>query len=103
MSIRGADELVRRVQRLDQQNVPKMVHAALLQQLRRKRSQIPRATGALERSLLNGSDDTVTAHRVTIEGLAYGLYQKLPQLNARQAAEQVGRGLMRRAGLSGGY
>ena len=103
MSFKGTDGLVHRVQALARQNVPEMIHAELLQQLRRKRAQIPRATGALERSLLDGSDDTITAHRVTIEGLQYGQYQQLSQLDARRAADVVAREMMRRSGLSGGF
>ena len=95
MSFKGTEGLVQRVQALARQNVPELIHAELLQQLRRKRAQIPRATGALERSLLDGSDDTMTAHRVTIEGL--------PQLDARRAADVVAREMMRRSGLSGGF
>lgn len=102
-SIKGTDEIVQRFQALGRQNIPKMIHGELLRQLRRKRAQIPRATGALERSLLDGSDDTVSAHRVTIEGLAYGQYQDLPKLDARRAADEVSRELMKRAGLSGGF
>ena len=83
-SIKGTDEIVQRFQALGRQNIPKMIHGELLRQLRRKRAQIPRATGALERSLLDGSDDTVSAHRVTIEGLAYGQYQDIPKLDARR-------------------
>jgi hypothetical protein len=74
-----------------------------MRQLRAKKAQIPRATGALERSLLDGSDDRVTDHNVTIEGLAYGLYQDLPELDARAAADEVGRELMSRSGFGGGF
>lgn len=102
-SITGADELSDAVRRLDAVSVPKLIHAALLRQLRAKRAQIPRATGALERSLLDGSDDTVTDHRVAIEGLAYGAYHDLPKVNARRATDEVARELFKRAGLSGGF
>ena len=103
MSIKGTQELAQKAQALGRQNIPRLIHGALLRQMRRKRSRIPRATGALERSLLDGSDDTVTSHRVTLEGLAYGLYQDQPRLDARQAADEVAREVMKRAGLSGGF
>ena len=102
-SIKGVDGLFQRGLALGQQNIPQLIHAALLRQLRAKKAQIPRATGALERSLLDGSDDTVTDHRVTIEGLAYGLYHELPQVDPRRAADEVGRELMKRSGFSGGF
>lgn len=103
MSIKGVDGLVQRARVLGQQNIPQLIHAAFLRQLRAKKAQIPRATGALERSLLDGSDDTVTDHRVTIEGLAYGLYHELPQVDARRAADDVAREIMKRSGFSGGF
>ena len=102
-SIKGVGGIVQRGQALARQDIPQLIHAALLRQLRAKKAQIPRATGALERSLLDGSDDRVTDHRVTIEGLAYGLYHDLPKVDARRAADEVGRELMKRSGFAGGF
>lgn len=103
VTIRGADSLQERAQRLQRQSVPHLLHAAMLEQMRLRRSEIPRATGALERSLLDGSDDTITDHQVTLTGLAYGQYVDVPQIDARKLAGKVSAELMKRSGFSGGF
>ena len=102
-SITGVDELAQRAQKLTEVSVPRLIHAGMLSQMRAKRAQIPKSSGALERSILNGSDDKVTDYRVSLEALYYGQYHDLPQIDERRLIDQVGRELFKLAGLSGGF
>ena len=102
-SITGVDALAARAEALAQVSVSRLLHAGMLAQMRAKRAQIPRSSGALERSILNGSDDKVTDYRVSLEALYYGQYHDLPQIDERRLIDEVGRDLFRLAGLSGGF
>ena len=102
-SIKGTDEIVERVNRIEGRLLTRIIHSKMIAQMRSKRSEIPRATGALERSILDGSDDLISDHRVTIEAVAYARYQKLPQIDTRKLAADSATELFRRAGMSGGF
>ena len=101
-SIKGTQEIVDRVERLDGRLLSRLIHAGLIAQMRSRRSEIPRATGALERSILDGSDDLISDHRITIEAVSSAKYQKLPQIDERRLVDDAATELFRRAGLMAG-
>ena len=102
-SITGLDPLVERIAAIDKRLLSRLLHAGALEQMRSAKSRIPRATGALQKSLLDGSDDLVTDYRVTLSGVEYAKYHDLPKIDARRLVEEAGAALFRRAGLTGGF
>lgn len=102
MSIKGTEALKRKIDAINGASVPSLIHRALLAQLEAQAAQIPVGeTGRLKASLLDGAGDVVTPGRVTIDAVPYAKFNKIPVIDGRQLADDVGRALFTAAGLRG--
>ena len=100
-SIKGPEALKRKINAINGASVPSLIHRAMLAQLEAQAAQIPVDTGRLKDTLLDGAGDVVRPGRVTIDAVPYAKFNKIPEIDGRQLAEDVARQLFTAAGFRG--